>query len=259
MGQIDSASCQGHATRAGNRLLDALPSAERRFVDALLEPVRFDVGAILLDAESTPTSVLFPVRGLVALTAPLADGSAVAVALVGRDALVGAAPWLGGATAVGRAIAQCAGEGFRLPIRALRLAPAGAGALPALARRSLLAQFAQVVQTAACNRHHALDQQVCRWLLMALDRQDGPALSMTHELIAQLLGVRREGVTAAAGKLQDAGAIACSRGRIAVHDRAALEARACECYRIARAEELRLLPPVGAPPIEEMLPLARRA
>jgi CRP-like cAMP-binding protein len=247
MVQTDFADCQPRALPEANLLLAALPAQERERIAALLEPVQFEAGAVLQDGASPPSSLLFPTRGLVALTAPLADGSAVAVAVLGRDAFVGGALFLDAAASPGQAFAQCSGAALRLPARALRHVAVPGSPLAALLLRSVQAQLAQAAQTAACNRHHTLDQQVCRWLLLALDRQDGPALVMTHELIAQLLGVRREGVTAAAGKLQDAGAIEYSRGRITVLERAILERRACECYRVVRAEERRLLPPPAPP------------
>jgi CRP-like cAMP-binding protein len=258
MVQTQFAECQNEAGPEANLLLAALPPSERRRVAAMLEPVQFESGAILHDGTAAPTALLFPTRGLVALTTPLADGSAVAVAVLGRDAFVGGALFLDAGASTGQAVAQCGGAALRLPARALRRAIAPGGELAAVLLRSLQAQLAQSAQTAACNRHHTLDQQVCRWLLLALDRQDGSALAMTHELIAQLLGVRREGVTAAAGKLQDAGAIEYRRGRIEVLERAVLQRRACECYRVVRAEECRLLPsrPAGDA-ASRLLPAAR--
>ena len=237
----------GQLAPTSNHVLASLPPAEYRSLLPWLEPVQLDAGDVLQECGVAQAQVVFPCSGIISMNYQLADGASVAVALVGCEAIVGISVFLDSALPSGQSIVQVAGQGFRLDAATVRAQLRNGGQLQALALRSIQTMSTQMAQTAVCNRHHNLDQQICRWLLLTLDRVPGNELSMTHELIAQLLGVRREGVTAAAGKLQDAGVINYSRGRIVVLDRCALEARVCECYRVVRKEYHRLLPiPAGA-------------
>ena len=225
-----------------NHVLASLPPAEYRSLLPWLEPVQLDGGDVLQECGVPHTQVFFPCSGIVSMNYQLEDGASVAIALIGCEAIVGISVFLDGALPSGQSIVQVAGQGFSVDAVTVRTFLRSGGQLQTLALRSIQAMSTQMAQTAVCNRHHNLDQQICRWLLLTLDRVPGNELNMTHELIAQMLGVRREGVTAAAGKLQDAGAINYSRGRIVVLDRCALEARVCECYRVVRKEYHRLLP-----------------
>ncbi|MEO7251190.1 MAG: Crp/Fnr family transcriptional regulator [Arenimonas sp.] len=236
----------GQLAPTSNHVLASLPSAEYRSLFPWLEPVQLDAGAVLEECHVAQSQVVFPCSGIVSMNYQLADGASVAIAVVGCEAIVGVSVFLDGALPSGQSIVQVPGQGFRLDAATVRTLLRKGGQLQVLALRSIQAMSTQMAQTAVCNRHHNLDQQICRWLLLTLDRVPGNELNMTHELIAQMLGVRREGVTAAAGKLQDAGVINYSRGRIAVLERSALEARVCECYRVVRKEYHRLLPiPAG--------------
>jgi CRP-like cAMP-binding protein len=237
----------GTPRASDNLLLAAMRPEHRHRLEDAFERVELVAGDVVQDGVSRPAALLFPLGGLVSLNCPLSDGSALAVALVGRDGAVGLSLLLDPTLPGHLAIVQAPGTALRLPVRAARREVEPGGALAGLAWPAVQALQVQVAQTAACNRHHTLDQQICRWLLLSLDRQAGSALSMTHEQIAQLLGVRREGVTAAAGKLQDTGAIEYARGRINVLDRAFVETRACECYGVVRDECRRLAPGPAAP------------
>jgi CRP-like cAMP-binding protein len=172
----------------------------------------------------------------------MADGASAEIAVVGNEGMVGVALFMGGETTPSRAIVQSAGSAFRLSGQLLKREFTRAGPTQHLLLRYTQALLTQMAQTAVCNRHHSVDQQLCRWLLLSLDRLPSNRLTMTQELIANMLGVRREGVTEAAGKLQGAGLIRYSRGRITVLDRPGLEARACECYEVVKRECDRLLP-----------------
>jgi len=170
------------------------------------------------------------------------DGASAEIAVVGKEGLVGISLFMGGGSTPSRAVVQSAGRGFRLKAKALKDEFGRSGAVMHLLLRYTQALITQMAQTAVCNRHHSLDQQLCRWLLLSLDRLDGRELVMTQELIANMLGVRRGGVTEGAGKLQDAGLIRYARGRITVLDRKGLEQRTCECYAVVKKEYDRLLP-----------------
>jgi CRP-like cAMP-binding protein len=172
----------------------------------------------------------------------MADGASAEIAVVGNEGMVGVALFMGGETTPSRAIVQSAGSAYRLPGHLMKEEFVRGGAMQHLLLRYTQALLTQMAQTAVCNRHHSVDQQLCRWLLLSLDRLPSNKLVMTQELIANMLGVRREGVTEAAGKLQSAGLIQYSRGRITVLDRPGLEARACECYGVVKTESDRLLP-----------------
>ena len=226
----------------GNGLLAALPHSEFDCFSAALEPVSLALGQVLYDPGSQMDHVYFPTTSIVSLLYVMMDGASAEIAIVGNDGLVGVALFMGGMTTPSRALVQSAGFGYRLRSQILKDEFHRGGALMHLLLRYTQALITQMAQTAVCNRHHTVDQQLCRWLLLSLDRLVGPELKMTQELIANMLGVRREGVTEAAGKLQSAGLINYSRGQIKVLDRRGLEERVCECYEVVRREAQRLLP-----------------
>ncbi len=184
----------------------------------------------------------FPTTAIVSLLYVLEDGGSAEIAVVGNEGLVGISLFMGGESTPSRAVVQSAGQGLRLSAQAIKEEFATAGPAMHLLLRYTQALITQMAQTAVCNRHHSLDQQLCRWLLLSLDRLHGSELVMTQEQIANMLGVRREGVTEAAHKLQKNGLIRYSRGRITVLDRPGLEGRACECYAVVKKEYDRLLP-----------------
>jgi CRP-like cAMP-binding protein len=186
--------------------------------------------------------VYFPTTAIVSLLYVMENGASAEIAVVGNEGLVGVSLFMGGETTPSRAVVQSAGQGVRLSARTLKDEFNRAGAVLHLLLRYTQALITQMAQTAVCNRHHSLDQQLCRWMLLSLDRLQGDELVMTQELIANMLGVRREGVTEAALKLQRAGLIRYARGRISVLDRAGLEERTCECYAVVKKEYDRLLP-----------------
>jgi len=230
------------STPRGNRLLAVLPEADYQGLLPLLEPVRLPLGMALYESGGVQGYVYFPTSSIVSLLYVLEDGSSAEIAVTGCEGLVGIALFMGGETTPSRAVVQSAGHGYRIRAAVLKQKFEAGGALQYLLLRFTQALITQMTQTAVCNRHHAVDQQLCRWLLLSLDRLPANDLVMTQELIANMLGVRREGVTEAAGKLQAAGLIEYSRGRITVLDRAKLEARVCECYAVVKKEYDRLLP-----------------
>ena len=230
-----------------NHLLAALPKAEYEHLCADLEPVPLPLGKVLYESGERLSHVYFPTNAIVSLLYVMENGASAEIAVVGNDGIVGIALFMGGETMPNRAVVQSAGHAYRLkgPVlqRAFaRIGESGPGSLQPLLLRYTMALLAQMAQTAVCNRHHTIDQQLCRWLLLSLDRLPSNELDMTQELIANMLGVRREGVTEAAGRLQSAGLIRYSRGHIKVLDRPGLEARVCECYEVVRRESERLLP-----------------
>lgn len=227
----------------GNDLLAALPAAEQRRWQPLLEPVDLPLGKVLYESGSTMSHVYFPTTAIVSLLYVLEDGASAEIAVVGHEGLVGIALFMGGESTPSRAVVQSAGAGYRMRAAAVKAEFDRSSAVLHLLLRYTQALITQMAQTAVCNRHHSLDQQLCRWLLLSLDRLEGMELVMTQELIANMLGVRREGVTEAALKLQAAGLIRYARGHIQVLDRAGLEQRTCECYAVVRKEYQRLLPP----------------
>jgi len=229
-------------TPRGNRLLAVLPEADYQALLPLLEPVRLPLGMALYESGGVQGYVYFPTSSIVSLLYVLEDGSSAEIAVTGCEGLVGIALFMGGETTPSRAVVQSAGHGYRIRAAVLKEKFEAGGALQYLLLRFTQALITQMTQTAVCNRHHAVDQQLCRWLLLSLDRLPANDLVMTQELIANMLGVRREGVTEAAGKLQADGLIEYSRGRITVLDRAKLEARVCECYAVVKREYDRLLP-----------------
>jgi CRP-like cAMP-binding protein len=225
-----------------NRLLAALPDEDYEPLAPFLEPVRLPLGAALYESGGAQGYVYFPTSSIVSLIYVLEDGSSAEIAVTGCEGLVGIALFMGGETTPSRAVVQSAGDGYRLRAAVLKRRFGAGGPLQLLLLRFTQALITQMTQTAVCNRHHSVDQQLCRWLLLSLDRLPASELVMTQELIANMLGVRREGVTEAAGKLQAAGLIEYRRGRIKVLDRAGLEARVCECYAVVKTEYDRLLP-----------------
>ena len=200
------------------------------------------LGHVLYESGDEMRHVYFPTDCIVSLLYVLADGSSAEIAIVGNEGIVGISLFMGGETTPSRAIVQSAGRAFRVASKLLKEEFRRAGPVQHVLLRYTQALITQMAQTAVCNRHHSVDQQLCRWLLMSLDRLNSNQLSMTQELIANMLGVRREGVTESAGKLQKLGLIEYSRGHIVVLDRPALEAHACECYQVVKTEFDRLLP-----------------
>jgi CRP-like cAMP-binding protein len=228
-----------------NKLLAALPEAEWARWKPQLEAVDMPLGQVLYESGSTLSHVYFPTTAIVSLLYVMEDGASAEIAVAGYEGLVGISLFMGGESTPSRAVVQSAGHGFRLPSQAIK-DDFGRAPVLNLFLRYTQALITQMAQTAVCNRHHSLDQQLCRWLLLSLDRLSGNELVMTQELIANMLGVRREGVTEGAMKLQDAGLIRYSRGRITVMNRSGLEARTCECYAVVKKEYDRLLPSITA-------------
>ncbi|WP_041447570.1 Crp/Fnr family transcriptional regulator [Thiocystis violascens] len=230
-----------------NHLLAALPDTEFEHLLPHLEWVPLPLGEALYESGAALQHVYFPTTAIVSLLYVMENGASAEIAVVGNDGIVGIALFMGGATMPNRAVVQCAGDAYRLKGQVLkeefaRIGGRRHGVLPPLLLRYTQALLTQMAQTAVCNRHHTVDQQLCRWLLISFDRLPSNELRMTQELIANMLGVRREGVTEAAGKLQTAGLIRYTRGLITLLDRAGLEARVCECYAVVRKEYDRLLP-----------------
>ncbi len=224
-----------------NHLLAALPDAEWQRWQPLLEAVDLPLGHVLYESGRTLSHVYFPTTAIVSLLYVMADGASAEIAVVGNEGLVGISLFMGGESTPSRAVVQSAGQGWRLSAHAVKEAFEHTGPVMHLLLRYTQALITQMAQTAVCNRHHSLDQQLCRWLLLSLDRLQGNELVMTQELIANMLGVRREGVTEAALRLQHKGLISYSRGHIKVLDRPGLEARTCECYAVVKKEYDRLL------------------
>jgi CRP-like cAMP-binding protein len=229
-------------TPRDNGLLAALPEKDYQALLPFLESVDLPLGSAVYESGGEQGYVYFPTSSIVSLLYVLADGASAEIAVTGSEGLVGIALFMGGETTPSRAVVQSGGHGYRLRASVLKTEFERGGALQHLLLRFTQALITQMTQTAVCNRHHAVDQQLCRWLLLSLDRLDTNELVMTHELIANMLGVRREGVTEAAGRLQAEGLIEYSRGRITVLDRPHLEARVCECYAVVKKEYDRLLP-----------------
>ena len=231
-----------HAGPEQNRLLAALPEPIFERLRLHLEPVDLPLGMVVFESGGKLRHIYFPTSGIVSLLYAMENGASTEIAVIGNEGVVGIALFMGGESTPGRAVVQSAGRGFRLKARALKAEFDLGGPLQQLLLRYTQALIAQMTQTAVCNRHHSVDQQLCRWLLLSLDRLPSNKLAMTQELIANMLGVRREGVTEAAGKLQEVGLIRYSRGHITVLDRPGLEKRVCECYSVVKKEMDRLLP-----------------
>jgi CRP-like cAMP-binding protein len=230
------------AESRNNSLLDALPDPEWQRWQPILEPVEMPLGQVLYESGATLTHVYFPTTAIVSLLYVLESGASAEIAVVGSEGIVGISLFMGGESTPSRAVVQSAGHGFRLKAHLMKDEFNRAGAVLHLLLRYTQALITQMAQTAVCNRHHTLDQQLCRWLLLSLDRLRANELVMTQELMANMLGVRREGVTEAALKLQAAGLISYTRGHITVLDRPGLELRTCECYAVVKREYDRLLP-----------------
>jgi CRP-like cAMP-binding protein len=224
-----------------NQLLAALPAADWQRWRPLLEPVSLRLGQVLYEPGDTMSHVYFPTTAIVSLLYVMESGASAEIAVVGSDGLVGISLFMGGESTPNRAVVQSAGQGYRLASGTIKEEFKRAPVLHLLLRYTQ-ALITQMSQTAVCNRHHTLDQQLCRWLLLSLDRLQGNELVMTQELIANMLGVRRQGVTEAARKLQEGGLIRYTRGSISVLDRVGLEQRTCECYAVVKKEYDRLLP-----------------
>ncbi len=225
-----------------NHLLAALPDPVRERLLPHLEQVALPLGKVIYEPGDRLTHVYFPTDAIVSLLYVMENGASAEICVVGNEGLVGIAVFMGGESTSNRAVVQSAGLAWRLPGQRLKDEFDRHGELLLLMLRYTQSLITQMAQTAVCNRHHSIDQQLCRWLLLSLDRLTGNELNMTQELIANMLGVRREGVTDAAGKLQRLGVIEYSRGHIKVLDRPQLERLSCECYAVVRSETQRLLP-----------------
>jgi len=225
-----------------NHLLAALPEADYARLLPNLELTPMPLGWAVYESGGHMSYLYFPTTSIVSLLYVMEDGASAEIAISGNEGLVGISLFMGGETTPSRAVVQSAGNGYRLKGSVAKREFATGGNLQHLALRFTQALITQMSQTAVCNRHHALDQQLCRWLLLSLDRLRSDELVMTQELIANMLGVRREGVTEAAGHLQADGLIHYRRGHIKVLDRARLEKRVCECYAVVKKEYDRLLP-----------------
>ncbi len=232
-----------------NHLLAALPSAEFERLRPHLELVPLPLGEVLYESGCQLHHVYFPTNAIVSLLYVLEDGASAEIAVVGNEGILGISLFMGGETTPSRAVVQSAGHGFRLKAHVIKTEFNRGGPVLRLLLRYTQALITQMTQTAVCNRHHSIEQQLCRWLLLSLDRLPTQSLTMTQDLIANMLGVRREGVTEAAGKLQRAGLIRYARGHIDVLDRPGLEGRVCECYTVVKLEFDRLLAdiPLGDP------------
>jgi CRP-like cAMP-binding protein len=225
-----------------NHLLAALPPDELQRWLPQLEPVEMSLGQVMYESGRTLSHVYFPINSIVSLLYVMENGASAEIAVVGNEGLVGVSLFMGGDSTPSRAVVQSAGHGYRLKAQLMKDEFSRAGPVMHLLLRYTQALITQMAQTAVCNRHHSLDQQLCRWLLLSLDRLHGAELVMTQELISNMLGVRREGVTESALKLQSAGLIRYARGHITVLDRPGLEKRTCECYAVVKKEYDRLLP-----------------
>jgi CRP-like cAMP-binding protein len=225
-----------------NQLLAALPADECLRWLPQLEPVEMPLGLVLYESGAKLEHVYFPTSAIISLLYVMEDGASAEIAVVGKEGIVGVSLFMGGESTPSRAVVQSAGWGFRLRAAVMKEEFNRAGPVLHLLLHYTQALITQMAQTAVCNRHHSLDQQLCRWLLLSLDRLEASELVMTQELIANMLGVRREGVTEAAMKLQKAGLIRYIRGHITVLNRSGLEARSCECYAVVKQEYDRLLP-----------------
>ncbi len=237
-----SAPSTARHTPRNNHLLDALPAADYARLEPHLELVPMPLGEVLYEPGVQLRYVYFPTSSIVSLLYVMENGASAEIAIVGNEGILGISLFMGGETTPSRAVVQSAGHGYRLKAQLLKNEFGRFGLMMHLLLRYTQALITQMSQTAVCNRHHSIDQQLCRWLLLSLDRLASNELTMTQELIANMLGVRREGVTEAAGKLQDAQLIRYRRGKISVLDRPGVEARCCECYQVVKKEFDRLLP-----------------
>jgi CRP-like cAMP-binding protein len=237
---VDPSAGTGQHAPERNRLLAALSPPERDRIFPHLQPVAMVLGKALYESGDVQRYVYFPTNSIVSLLNVMESGASAEVAVVGNEGVIGIALFMGGGTTPSRAIVQSGGQAYRLVGQRLKDEFHRSGGLQILLLRYTQALITQMAQTAVCNRHHTVDQQLCRWLLLSLDRLDSHQLTMTQDLIANMLGVRREGVTEAAGMLQRLGVIRYSRGNITVLDRAHLERLCCECYDVVKRETDRL-------------------
>ena len=228
--------------RKQNHVLAAVPDAEWKRLSPHLAPVDLSLGQVLYESGATLADMYFPTTSIISLLYVMENGSSAEIAVVGNEGLVGVSLFMGGESTPSRAVVQSAGRSYKIASKVMKDEFNQAGPVMHLLLRYTQALITQMAQTAVCNRHHTLDQQLCRWLLLSLDRLQGSDLLMTQELISNMLGVRREGVTEAAMQLQTAGIISYSRGKISVLDRRGLERRSCECYAVVKKEYDRLLP-----------------
>ena len=233
----------GTASPEQNHILDALPPAERARLFPHLKLVSLPLGKVIYESGDRLQHIYFPTDSIISLLYVLEDGASAEIAVVGNDGAIGIALFMGGETTTNRAIVQSSGSAYQLTGTRLKEEFDRHGEVLHILLRYTQALITQMAQTAVCNRHHSVEQQLCRWLLLSLDRLPSSQLNMTQELIANMLGVRREGVTEAAGKLQKLGVITYSRGQIEVPDRKALERLCCECYGVVKRETDRLLVP----------------
>ncbi|MDQ1610493.1 MAG: hypothetical protein QOG00_424 [Pyrinomonadaceae bacterium] len=224
-----------------NRLLARLPGEEMERLLPHLEQVSFTLGEVIYESGGKQSYIYFPTTAIISLLYMMENGSSAEMGVAGNDGLVGIALFMGGDTVPNRAVVQSAGDALRMKTKVLQAEFAQGGMFQRLLLRYTQALMTQMSQTAVCNRLHSVEQQLCRWLLLSRDRLDSDELVMTQELIANMLGVRREGVTQAAGRLQETGLISYVRGRIQILDRSGLEATVCECYRVVKDEYNRLL------------------
>ncbi|KJK26037.1 Crp/Fnr family transcriptional regulator [Burkholderiaceae bacterium 16] len=229
-----------------NHLLAALPEEEWLRLLPHLALIELPLGHVVYESGDQLGHVYFPTTSIISLLYVMEDGASAEIAIVGNEGIVGIALFMGGETTPSRAIVQSAGHGYRLSAKVLKQEFTRGGPIQHLLLRYTQALITQMAQTAVCNRHHTIEQQLCRWLLLSIDRLPSNELTMTQELISNMLGVRRSGVTEAALKLQNAGVIRYSHGHISVLDRPALEKHACECYAVVKREFDRLLPAVAA-------------
>lgn len=241
-----TAAQPGLASPRANWLLAALAESEWDRWVPHLDPIALPLGKVLYEPGGTPSHVYFPTTAIVSLLYVMENGASAEIAVVGNEGLVGISLFMGGESTSSQAVVQASGQGFRLKASLLMEEFNRGGAVLHLLLRYTQALITQMAQTSVCNRHHAVDQQFCRWLLLTLDRLRGSDIVMTQELLATILGVRRASVTVAAGNLQNDGLIRYERGRISVLDRPGLERRACECYAVVKAEYDRLLPNIKA-------------
>ena len=231
----------GTVETAGNRLLDGLPQDEMERLMPHLGRVSLALGEVIYESGGRQSYIYFPTTAIISLLYLMENGSSAEMGVAGCEGLVGIALFMGGDTVPNRAVVQSAGAAFRMKTKVLQDEFARGGVFQRLLLRYTQALMTQMSQTAVCNRLHTIEQQLCRWLLLSHDRLESDELVMTQELIANMLGVRREGITNAAGRLQEGGLISYVRGRITIRDRRGLEAAVCECYRVVRDEYDRLL------------------
>ncbi len=240
-----------------NHILDALPQLERERLFPHLKLVAMPLGMVVYEAGAPLRHIYFPTNSIVSLLYVMQDGASAEIAVVGNEGAVGVSLFMGGETTPSRAIVQSAGYAYRLTGNRLKQEFSRHGDVLHILLRYTQSLITQMAQTAVCNRHHSLDQQLCRWLLLSLDRLSGNELKMTQELIANMLGVRREGVTEAAGKLQTLNIIRYVRGKITVLDRTKLENRSCECYAVVKRETDRLMKLQRSPRATRVRPAAQ--